>query len=519
MEELDFFKDYVELDDTYLEFFSVDNENGYGVGLKDDINLKKEVKILIPSFYKNKPIKRIVESLFENEKIIGLAMPDTNEQIDFDFPENIYTKELYIGKNCELKSFINFQENRLERIVVSKENKLYDSRNDCNAIIEKQTDDMILGCNKTIIPNDIQILSINCFAGCLKIDKIILPESLIKIEDCSFYKSCIKELFVPKNVAFIEYQAFCSCDELEKIIIDKDNPYYDSRENSNTICETSTNTLILACKNSIIPDSIKIIENHAFDGIYPYSELIIPDNVEIIEKDAFINCHNIKKICIGKNVKEIYFNPFTFINIKRIEVSKDNPYYDSRDNSNAVIDSCLNKLVVGTSNTIIPKSVKSIGREAFRGCFELEKIEIPESIIEIDGGAFEYCASLKLINLPKKIKINLGAFYACNNLNSIEIPKDSCLDAYSFDCCENLKAIYNLDNAKYLAQNAFFQSHIELITLNKELNKYMRRYIFKNFEELETIIYKNKEYKRKDLSNDENYWYFENEEVVINEIK
>ena len=46
----------------------------------------------------------------------------------------------------------------------------------------------------------------------------------------------------------------------------------------------------------------------------------------------------------------------------------------------------------------------------------------------------------------------------------------------------------------------------------------MKKHIFDLFPELETIIYKNKEYKSKDLATDSNYWYFENDELVINEI-
>ena len=88
----------------------------------------------------------------------------------------------------------------------------------------------------------------------------------------------------------------------------------------------------------------------------------------------------------------------------------------------------------------------------------------------------------------------------------------------SFASCENLNSVYNLDNAKYINRDTFLGSNVKLISLNKELDGYMKKHIFDLFPELETIIYKNKEYKRKDLATDSYYWYFENDELVINEI-
>lgn len=59
MEELSLFKDYITLDDSYFNFVELVDEEGYSICLKEGIDLKEEIKIFIPSLYKNKPIKKL----------------------------------------------------------------------------------------------------------------------------------------------------------------------------------------------------------------------------------------------------------------------------------------------------------------------------------------------------------------------------------------------------------------------------------------------------------------------------
>ena len=44
-------------------------------------------------------------------------------------------------------------------------------------------------------------------------------------------------------------------------------------------------------------------------------------------------------------------------NLTTIVVDEDNPYYDSRDNCNAVIDSQTNELIIGCQRTVIPAGI------------------------------------------------------------------------------------------------------------------------------------------------------------------
>ena len=75
----------------------------------------------------------------------------------------------------------------LTSIVVEKENMVYDSRDNCNAIIETATNTLIAGCKNTIIPGNITGIDGNAFHGCSGLTSITIPNSVTSIEGYAFY--------------------------------------------------------------------------------------------------------------------------------------------------------------------------------------------------------------------------------------------------------------------------------------------------------------------------------------------
>jgi len=74
----------------------------------------------------------------------------------------------------------------LERISVSSSNSYYDSRQNCNAIIEKSSNKLVVGCKNTVIPEDVKKVGGQAFMGCIGLREITLPESLEGIESEAF---------------------------------------------------------------------------------------------------------------------------------------------------------------------------------------------------------------------------------------------------------------------------------------------------------------------------------------------
>lgn len=89
----------------------------------------------------------------------------------------------------------------LTSIVVDSTNTVYDSRDNCNAIIESSTNKLIAGCNTTIIPT-----------------------SVTSIGKLAFNKSHIKKVEIPSSVTEIETKAFVDCTELDTIICKNPTP-------------------------------------------------------------------------------------------------------------------------------------------------------------------------------------------------------------------------------------------------------------------------------------------------------
>ena len=75
----------------------------------------------------------------------------------------------------------------LTSIVVEKGNTVYDSRENCNAIIETATNRLIKGCQNTIIPNSVTSIGDEAFRDCKGLTSVAIGNSLTSIGDRAFY--------------------------------------------------------------------------------------------------------------------------------------------------------------------------------------------------------------------------------------------------------------------------------------------------------------------------------------------
>ena len=86
----------------------------------------------------------------------------------------------------------------------------------------------------------------------------------------SYSNEYIGDVVIPSSVDYngITYSvtsiggsAFEGCKSLTNITVDENNTKYDSRNGCNAIIETASNTLIVGCQNTIIPNSVTSIGN------------------------------------------------------------------------------------------------------------------------------------------------------------------------------------------------------------------------------------------------------------------
>lgn len=261
------------------------------------------------------------------------------------------------------------------------------------------------------------------FAYCTNLTSVIIPSSVFSIGMWAFYDcSGLTSIDIPNNVTSIGSSAFSGCSSsLFSINVDSNNPQYDSRNSCNAIIETSSNTLILGCKNTTIPGNVTSIGSNAFRSCYDLVSITIPKSVLSINGNAFEECSSLTSI----------------------NVDSDNPQYDSRNSCNAIIETSSNTLITGCMNTTIPNSVTSIGRRAFYGCHNLTFIIIPNSVTSIEVSAFENCSGLTSITIPNSMtSIGNSVFYS-SGLTSITIPNSvSSIEECAFQYCWALRDFY-----------------------------------------------------------------------------
>ena len=164
------------------------------------------------------------------------------------------------------------------------------------------------------LPSSITSIWWYAFQGCSGLTELTLPKSVTSIGDSAFYGCTgLTELTLPNSVKSIGESAFCGCSGLEKIMVESGNSRYDSRDNCNSIIDTETNTLIVGCKNSVIPNGVTSIGDSAFGWCSELTELVLPNSVTSIVESAFAYCSGLEKITVESG----------------------NSRYDSRDNCNS----------------------------------------------------------------------------------------------------------------------------------------------------------------------------------------
>lgn len=494
----------------------------------------------------------------------------------------------------DVNSFIN--RDSIKYIVVNPLNKVFDSREDCNAIIETATNRLVFGGNISTIPNSIESIGDSAFYGCRSMTDISIPESVCsigkysfwccfklveinipngvkEIGDYTFYR-CISltEVNIPSSVTSIGNSAFWNCEKLKKAVLGpgitsignsafsycssldslafmsaeapdiKDNTFSNVKENGmiifpeesdyislmmnlkegslayqgwrlynqkkpmlNEIWYTTTDDKIMnpnisdwsqynyyvsKIYPSVISNSyingmgvirfdmvVPYIPQKCFKGNKTITSVVLPDSIDTIYSDAFYDCIKLNMVHLPEQLSTIADNCFygcesldslyipagfspntiytkAFVNIpnlRKVVVSEDNKTFDSRGNCNGIILTEKNELVLGSAETVIPRSVKSIGDYAFQGNKSLESLVIPDSVTTIGTSSFSDCIGLKAVELPNSIKsIGSSAFLGCKSLTSIELPHSiTNIGNGAFSGCQKLVFLDIPDKCNY----------------------------------------------------------------------
>jgi len=396
----------------------------------------------------------------------------------------------------------------LSSIVVESGNPAYDSRDNCNAIINSATNKLMVGCMSTVIPSTVTSIYSEAFYSCGGLKSITIPKSVTCIEDNPY-----------------QTRPFMVCQNLSEIKVEEGNPVYDSRDNCNAIIKTATNELLVGSNSTVIPSSVTAIGFGAFNCRIGLNTITIPEAVTRIDSSAFSSCEGLYSITIPENVKFIGLRAFARLkNLKKVKSKIKEPFaidktafeglpdnaalfvpagtkekYESLDGWNVfktISEGDPDEVHIGDTFTLddiaykvtsitplevqvtggkggidgvleIPSSVKdyegniytvtSIGYYAFRNCTALTSVTIPNSVKTIRVQAFSQCSSLKSVTLPDSVNtIEYGVFWNCRSLTSVTIPNSVLsIGGAAFLDCTSLTSIAIPNSVVSIGSSAF----------------------------------------------------------------
>ncbi len=299
----------------------------------------------------------------------------------------------------------------LKEIKVDENNEYYDSRDNCNAIVETKTNTLIMGCNASTIPSTVTTIGRFAFQDCENLTIEHLPTNVINVGANSFDGTPLcPYASTPQEGAFY----------IDHILY----RYYTSNSGTATTLTVKEGTLGIAeyaCagykfSSLTLPSSLKCISVGAFTETQ-LSQLSLPASVERIEEYAFSN-NALTNVTIPENVKYVgegafEVNPFTSITWNAIdcetEIAKGGSIWSSVFGGLYSVKSFTfgnkvktipNSLCSGLGYEVeegieitLPNSVEKIGHRAFAAS-GIKTITIPENVKSIGNDVFDFCLKL-----------------------------------------------------------------------------------------------------------------------------
>ena len=309
------------------------------------------------------------EEFYECFGLSYITLPDGLVSIGARVFHYCLLEKLNIPKSVRFidkDAFTEMIYDRLEEISVDEDNPYFDSRDNCQAIIETSTGTLIKGCDNSHVPEGVKAIGDHAFEYCWKLSEVQLPEGVVSIGDEAFRTCGLTDITLPNSLSRIGKSAFIYCRKL-----------------------TSVNL-----------SHVKEIGDSAFAAT-ALEEIVIPASVTSIGKYVLNECEN----------------------LSHIEVETGNPRYDSRQGCNAIMETDTHRLLVGCKTSVIPSTTIIIGEEAFCECKGITFITFPKGLVSIEDKAFYRSKLSKQIVLSEGVtSIGESAFEGCYYIETLYLP-------------------------------------------------------------------------------------------------
>lgn len=221
-----------------------------------------------------------------------------------------------------------------------------------------------------------------------KPERVIIPEGVMAISKNAF-GTTLKSVTLPESLIVLGDYAFYSCGLLERIEL---------------------------------KSGLQIIGESCFSRCNSLKEVVIPSNVKVLGRDAFAYCQNLSSIKLNESLKRIGSGCFSETIITEITVPEGIYQMNA-----GVFDNCT-KLKKVTIPKTVGDAENGLGWAMFRGCSNLEEVNLPENIRLIWSETFDGCTSLKSLTIPASVKeIEANNFNNCLSLKDIYFESADCV--------------------------------------------------------------------------------------------
>ena len=344
----------------------------------------------------------------------------------------------------------------LINIVVVEGNAIYDSRENCNAIIETTNNILITGCQNTTIPNSVTSIGRYAFGGS-NITSIKIPNSVTSIEWGAFQVcSNLTNIEISDNVTSIE-GTFYNCNKLKSVIFGENSKLTSIGNRAFLYCSVLTNI--------DIPKSVTSIGEWAFGGCTNLASINIPESVNQIDSKAFAQCTNLSRVkCYATSVpsspEDIFNSVPKDMTIQVPETSID-LYLDATPWKDYTITSGFNNKIEATSN------MNKLGSVSGGGIYDDGEIVTLKATIKGDnefeywteGGiivskdtiySFTATRDRNIIGNFRKNDIPKNVMATAIDSNTIKIRWDKIVTIQSYNVYRNGEFLKNVSENSYL---------------------------------------------------------------------